>query len=64
MENNKKDPAALAGAHREKAKVSLRSFTTTPDHNFQADYIAAKFRIPPRLARVICELAQIGGRLI
>jgi hypothetical protein len=28
-----------------------------------ASIIAARFRIPPYIARLVCELAQIGGRL-
>lgn len=31
--------------------------------DFAASIIASRFSLSPRLARLVCELAQIGGRL-
>lgn len=36
--------------------------TATPTE-LAAAIVAARFRLSPRMARVVCELAQIGGRL-
>lgn len=36
--------------------------TATPA-DLAATIIASRFRLSPRMARIVCELAQIGGRL-
>lgn len=36
--------------------------TATPTE-LPAAIVAARFRLSPRMARVVCELARIGGRL-
>ena len=65
MENEMENPAALAGANRvSETNVSTQGVSTSPEPNFQAVYVAKRFRISPCLARVICELAHIGGRLL
>lgn len=65
MQNDKQNPAALAGANRVKeTKVSSQDFSTSPEANFQAAFIAARYRLSPCFARLICELAQLGGRLV
>ena len=60
MTQNEFSPAM----NRAEKVVCQQPTDSAPEHNFQADYIAKKFRISPCLARVICELAHIGGRLI
>lgn len=50
--------------NRAEKVVSQQPTDSATEQNFQADYIAKKFRLSPCLARVICELAHIGGRLV
>lgn len=68
MTTEKRSPAALAGAHRaETAKVRTNGFDgreLTPDPlSFQVAYVSNRYRLSPCVARLVCHLAQIGGRL-
>lgn len=68
MQLEKQNPAALAGAHRaDKVKtlaaVSDRSEPSAECLSFQAAYVAARYRLSPCMARLVCQLANIGGRL-
>ena len=61
-----KNPAALAGAHRVPkikalASASDRNPIETSFESPAVRVIAARFRLSPYHARVVCELARIGG---
>ena len=47
--------------------VATENYHLTPKTATPADLaatiVASRFRLSPRMARVVCELAQIGGRL-
>jgi hypothetical protein len=65
--NEKPSPAALAGAHR---AVNIKAVRAVDGANpiadpltFQVAVIAHRYRLSPCMARVVCHLAQIGGRL-
>lgn len=67
MQHEKQNPVALAGGHRADVKcfaaISDRSEPNAECLFFQAAYVAARYRLSPCMARLICELANIGGRL-
>jgi hypothetical protein len=68
MTYEKRSPAALAGAHRARNVKALPSTFDRPESTdeplaLQAAIIAAKYGLTPCIARLICHLAEIGGRL-
>ena len=68
MHRKKQNPVALAGAHRvEDIKALACAFDgseSKPDElSFQAAYLVARYRLSPCMARLICQLADIGERL-
>ena len=65
---DKQNPVALAGAHRaEDIKALACAFDGSnpkPEAlSFQAAYLAARYRLSPCIARLVCQLAEIGGRI-
>jgi hypothetical protein len=68
MKHEKETPEALAGAVRGDvvktiAAVSDNAKATADGLSFQAAYVAKRYRLSPCMARLVCQLAQIGGRL-
>ena len=68
MEHEKKAPEALAGAVRGDvaktiAAVSDNAKSTADGLSFQAAYVAKRYRLSPCMARLVCQLAHIGGRM-
>jgi hypothetical protein len=68
MMHEKRSPAALAGAHRAGDIKALAGAFDEPEASLeplavQAAIIAERYRLSPCMARLICHLAQIGGRL-
>jgi hypothetical protein len=68
MRHEKRRPAALAGAHRAENVKALEGTFDGPETSadplaFQAAVIGLRYRLSPCLARLVCHLAQIGGRL-
>lgn len=68
MQHEKQNSVALAGAHRVENVKTLAAVSDRPETNaeclsFQAAYMAARYRLSPCMARLICQLANIGGRL-
>jgi hypothetical protein len=68
MKHKKETPEALAGAVRGDvvktiAAVSDNAKATADGLSFQAAYVAKRYRLSPCMARLVCQLAQIGGRL-
>lgn len=68
MERKKETPEALAGAVRGDvvktiAAVSDNAKASADGLSFQAAYVAKRYRLSPCMARLVCQLAQIGGRL-
>ena len=65
---DKQNPVALAGAHRaEDIKALACAFDGSefkPDAlSFQAAYLAARYRLSPCIARLVCQSGVIGGRI-
>jgi len=53
-----------SGSDISKAVAAKKYRTITPDaKEIAVSIIAARFRLSPCMARLVCELAQIGGRL-
>lgn len=68
MGHEKRSPAALAGAHRAGVIKSIAAgFDGTEPSaepfDWQAACVAYRYRLSPCMARLVCHLAQIGGRL-
>ncbi|MCC0035342.1 MAG: hypothetical protein H6887_08795 [Hoeflea sp.] len=68
MQPKKETPEALAGAVRGDiaktiAAVSDNSEANADGLSFQAAYVAQRYGLSPCMARLVCQLAQIGGRL-
>jgi hypothetical protein len=66
MQHEKRNPAALAGADRAGMNIlafasSDNSINTISAFSPQA-FIARKYHLQPVVARLICDLAGIGGR--
>jgi len=66
MQHEKRNPAALAGADR--AGMVINGFSASdpsshisPAFSVQA-FIARKYHLQPVVARLVCDLAGIGGR--
>lgn len=63
------NPAARAGASR---VINSNTFngnrnganTSADDLTFQAAYVAQRYHLSPCMARLICQLANIGGRIV
>lgn len=51
------------GGNGKSIATDFYRITSQPATDFAASVIAARFGISPCLARVICELAAIGGRV-
>lgn len=65
MQHENRNPVALAGADR--AGININGFSafdfssdTSPAFNPQA-FIARKYHLQPVVARLVCDLAGIGG---
>jgi hypothetical protein len=68
MKHEKETPEALAGAARGDVVKTIAAVSDNSKGNadclsFQADYVAKRYRLSPCMARLVCQLAQIGGRL-
>lgn len=70
MEHEKKIPAAALASATDRevdvktiAAVSDNSNTKADCLSFQAAYVSQRYRLSPCMARLICQLAQIGGRM-
>jgi len=67
MDNEKRSPATRGGVNRANAKIVQADFDvaegTGDSLAFQAAFIAHRYRLPPRMARLVCHLAAIGGRM-
>lgn len=68
MAHKTENPAALAGACRvespELSKATGNKVDNSPDClSYQASYVSARYCLSPCIARLICQLAEIGGRL-
>lgn len=69
MEHKKEAPeSALAGAARGDIVKTIGAVSDNAKANvdglsFQAAYVAKQYRLSPCMARLVCQLAQIGGRL-
>lgn len=68
MPNNEKCPVALGGAHRAEAVKTDgiefdRRERTSDALAFQAAFVAHRYRLSPRMARLVCHLARIGEGL-
>lgn len=68
MQLESKNPAALAGASRAQNPVTPARErnsvnTSAEDLTFQAAYVSQRYRLSPCMARLICQLANIGGRI-
>lgn len=68
MEHEKESPEALAGAVRGDAVKTIAAVSDNSKPNsdglsFQAAYVAKRYRLSPCMARLVCQLAHIGGRL-
>lgn len=68
MTHEKQNPVALAGAHRaQNIKALAGAFDgrepSAEPLAFQVAYVAARYRLSPCMARLVCRLAGIGGRL-
>ncbi|MDX0513331.1 hypothetical protein GOD47_01420 [Sinorhizobium medicae] len=59
MQHEKQNRVALVGARR----VYDRRETNAECLSFQAAYVAARYRLAPCMARLLCQLSNIGGRL-
>jgi hypothetical protein len=68
MEHKKEAPEALAGAARGDVVKTIAAVSDNSKGNadclsFQAAYVSERYRLSPCMARLICQLAQIGGRM-
>ena len=68
MDEKRNGPVALSGAHRAAdikalAGASDGSESIAYGLSFQAAHVAARYRLNPCIARLVCFLADIGGRL-
>lgn len=68
MQLENKNPAARAGASRANNPITSSrernsANTSAEDLTFQAAYVSQRYRLSPCMARLICQLANIGGRI-
>ncbi len=68
MQLENENPAALAGASRVEDTTSLHgtgliTYSIADAMSFQATYVSTRYRLSPCMARLVCQLAEIGGRL-
>lgn len=68
MTHKKQNPVALAGAHRAGYIKTIAADFDGPEgsaepFDWQAACVAYRYRLSPCMARLVCQLAQIGGRL-
>jgi hypothetical protein len=70
MVHKKRNPVAARGGAADRA-VDVKTIAAVSDNSkanadglsFQAAYVAQRYRLSPCMARLVCQLAQIGGRL-
>lgn len=68
MRLESKNPEALASAVRADNSNTFAgnrnsNNSSADDTGFQVAYVASRYRLSPCMARLICHLAEIGGRL-
>lgn len=69
MTNNMKNPVKRGGAHRVDHIKTVCAEFDRPELiidplAFQAVFVANRYGLSPCMARLVCHLAQIGGRLV
>jgi hypothetical protein len=67
MPHEKANPAARSGAHRVDAINSFAAvdlvISIAKKPSYQVAIVAAKYRLTPLMARIVCDLADIGARV-